>query len=79
MKNKVYAGTMIRILYFNGLYIYKMNTKASKRLNELKEPCIIISASGMADAGRIKHHIKNNIENPRNTILTGRAIATPIA
>ena len=30
---------------------------------------VIISASGMAEAGRIKHHIANNIENPRNTIL----------
>lgn len=41
----------------------------SKRLNDLPEPCIIISASGMADAGRIKHHIKNNIGNAINTIL----------
>ncbi len=43
--------------------------EASKALNSLKEPCIIISASGMAEAGRIKHHIKNNIGNPNNTIL----------
>jgi metallo-beta-lactamase family protein len=41
----------------------------SKALNYLKGPCVIISASGMADAGRIKHHISNNIENSRNTIL----------
>ncbi|CAN5544972.1 MBL fold metallo-hydrolase [soil metagenome] len=41
----------------------------SKRLNDLPEPCIIISASGMADAGRIKHHIANNIHDPKNTIL----------
>ncbi|QEC68270.1 MBL fold metallo-hydrolase [Panacibacter ginsenosidivorans] len=41
----------------------------SKRLNDLPEPCIIISASGMADAGRIKHHIANNINDSRNTIL----------
>jgi len=41
----------------------------SKRLNDLPEPCIIISASGMADAGRIKHHIANNIHDSRNTIL----------
>ena len=33
------------------------------------EPCVIISASGMAEAGRVKHHISNNIENSHNTIL----------
>lgn len=44
----------------------------SKLLNYYKNPCVIISASGMADAGRIKHHISNNIENSRNSIvLTG--------
>lgn len=41
----------------------------SKALNSIKEPCIIISASGMMDAGRIRHHIFNNIENPDNTLL----------
>ncbi|MEO5984147.1 MAG: MBL fold metallo-hydrolase [Ferruginibacter sp.] len=41
----------------------------SKALNYFKGPCVIISASGMADAGRIKHHISNNIESSRNTIL----------
>jgi metallo-beta-lactamase family protein len=41
----------------------------SKKINDSKKPCIIISASGMAEAGRIKHHIKNNVENARNTIL----------
>jgi len=42
---------------------------ASKALNARKEPCVIISASGMAEAGRIKHHLANNISNPRNTVL----------
>lgn len=41
----------------------------SMALNTNDEPCIIISASGMMDAGRIKHHLKNNISNPKNTIL----------
>jgi metallo-beta-lactamase family protein len=41
----------------------------SKQLNFLPQPCVIISASGMADAGRIKHHIKNNVGDARNTIL----------
>jgi metallo-beta-lactamase family protein len=41
----------------------------SKALNKSEEPCIIISASGMADAGRIKHHIKKTVVDPKNTIL----------
>lgn len=41
----------------------------SKALNSNPEPCVIISASGMAEAGRVKHHIKNNIGNEKNTIL----------
>jgi metallo-beta-lactamase family protein len=41
----------------------------SKLLNYYNKPCVIISASGMAEAGRVKHHISNNIENSRNTIL----------
>ena len=41
----------------------------SKAINGYKQPCIIISASGMADAGRIKHHIANNISDAKNTIL----------
>ncbi|OYU94890.1 MAG: MBL fold metallo-hydrolase [Bacteroidetes bacterium B1(2017)] len=48
---------------------YISEVEQSKALNSLEEPCIIISASGMAEAGRIKHHIMNAIENPKNTIL----------
>ncbi len=48
---------------------YIRSVDESKALNERKEPMIIISASGMAETGRILHHLKNNIENPRNTIL----------
>ena len=41
----------------------------SKKLNTTTEPCIIISASGMCEAGRILHHLANNISDPGNTIL----------
>ncbi|HYG36185.1 MAG TPA: MBL fold metallo-hydrolase, partial [Clostridia bacterium] len=41
----------------------------SMKLNDLKDPAIIISASGMAEAGRIRHHLANNIGNPNNLIL----------
>ncbi|MCQ2297739.1 MAG: MBL fold metallo-hydrolase [Bacteroidales bacterium] len=45
------------------------SVEASKALNERNKTCIIISASGMMEAGRVKHHIANNIENPKTTIL----------
>ena len=48
---------------------YIKRAEDSKKLNEMNKPCIIISASGMMEAGRIKHHIANNISNPANTIL----------
>lgn len=48
---------------------YISDVNESKALNENQDPCIIISASGMAEAGRIVHHIRNNIENPRNAIM----------
>ena len=48
---------------------YVQSVEESKALNDLKKPCIILSASGMAEAGRIRHHIANNIEDERNTIL----------
>ncbi len=53
---------------FGGLK-YIRDAEESKLLNSSKDPCIIISASGMAEAGRIKHHILNNIEGESNTIL----------
>ncbi|WP_416441944.1 MBL fold metallo-hydrolase [Phnomibacter sp. MR] len=53
---------------FKGLHFIG-SAEESKQLNYRKEPCVIISASGMAEAGRVKHHISNNIQNSRNTIL----------
>jgi metallo-beta-lactamase family protein len=48
---------------------YTRSVEESKALNDRKEPMVIISASGMAEAGRILHHLRNNIENPRNTVM----------
>lgn len=53
---------------FKGLKFIK-TVDESKALNEMGQPCVIISASGMADAGRVKHHIMNNISDKKNTIL----------
>ena len=53
---------------FKGLNFIK-TVDESKNLNNLNQPCVIISASGMADAGRVKHHIMNNIHDEKNTIL----------
>ena len=48
---------------------YITTVDQSKELNEIKDPMIIISASGMAEGGRILHHLANNIGNPKNLIL----------
>ncbi|HEY1039786.1 MAG TPA: MBL fold metallo-hydrolase [Bacteroidia bacterium] len=53
---------------FEGL-IYIQKKEDSMRLNEYNQPCIIISASGMMEAGRVKHHIAHALSNPKNTIL----------
>ncbi len=55
-------------LDFPGLH-FTQSVEESKALNESNEPCIIISASGMCDVGRIKHHLKHNIWNSNSTIL----------
>ncbi|MFN7294879.1 MAG: MBL fold metallo-hydrolase, partial [Bacteroidota bacterium] len=53
---------------FNNL-VYVQDAEESKALNDYKEPCIIISASGMMEAGRIKHHLHNNIGKENCTLL----------
>ena len=53
---------------FNGLR-YITDVQQSKALNRSEQPCIIISSSGMLEAGRIKHHVSNHIDDPSTTIL----------
>jgi metallo-beta-lactamase family protein len=53
---------------FKGLSFIQ-STEASIALNNDTRPCVIISSSGMAEAGRVKHHIRNTISNHRNTVL----------
>ena len=48
---------------------YVREVRRSKQLNHMPEPAIIISASGMAESGRILHHLKSNIIHPENTVL----------
>ena len=48
---------------------YVREVRRSKQLNHMPEPAIIISASGMAESGRILHHLKNNVIHPENTVL----------
>ena len=48
---------------------YITDVQQSKALNRSEQPCIIISSSGMLEAGRIKHHVSNHIDDPSTTIL----------
>ncbi|MFW6061419.1 MAG: MBL fold metallo-hydrolase [Planctomycetota bacterium] len=56
-------------IFGHGRITYITDVESSKRLNDLDEPCVIISASGMCETGRILHHLKNNIEKPENTVV----------
>ena len=56
------------VLVFNSLK-YTQSVDESKAINDEKGPLIIISASGMCESGRIRHHLRNNIEDPKNAIL----------
>jgi len=62
MKNAGDPFRLKRIHYISSL-------EESMRLNTLAEPCVIISAAGMCEHGRILHHLRNNCENSKNTIL----------
>ncbi len=48
---------------------YVETVEQSKKLNEAKGPCVIISASGMCESGRVTHHLKNSISDPSNIVL----------
>ena len=48
---------------------YITDVQQSKALNRSEQPCIVISSSGMLEAGRIKHHVSNHIDDPTTTIL----------
>ncbi|MEQ7798382.1 MBL fold metallo-hydrolase [Pedobacter sp. ASV1-7] len=56
------------IFGFKGLRFIE-SVDESKALNNDPQPCVIISSSGMAEGGRVRHHIRNNISDPKNTIL----------
>ena len=66
IKAKIESGD--NPLDFPGLQ-FTTTAEESKALNESNEACIILSASGMCDVGRIKHHLKHNLWNPNSTIL----------
>ncbi|MCA9265951.1 MAG: MBL fold metallo-hydrolase [Planctomycetales bacterium] len=55
-------------LHFRGLHLIR-SAKESKAINEVREPAVIMSTSGMCTSGRIKHHLRHHISNERNTIL----------
>jgi len=67
--NEFLAGTEQRDPFGFHRLTYVRSVEHSKELNFLREPAVIISASGMCEAGRILHHLKNNIEDSRNTVL----------
>ena len=58
----------INPLYFDGLEV-SVSSEESKAINEDREPKVIISASGMCDAGRIRHHLKHNLWRPESLVL----------
>ena len=69
-ETRAFLAEGTRINPFDSRYIeYVRDQNRSKQLNFLDQSAVIISASGMAEAGRILHHLKNNIENSANTVL----------
>jgi metallo-beta-lactamase family protein len=70
-----YDEDMLRLLRsndppfeFEGLH-YVTSVEDSQAIDARKEPCVVISASGMCEAGRVLHHLKASIENPKNSVV----------
>jgi len=61
--------TQVRELFRFDLVQYTRDVSESKRLNSTRGPMVVIAASGMAESGRILHHLANNASDPRTTIL----------
>ena len=55
--------------FYLELVQFTASVDESKAINDYKKPCIILSATGMCEAGRILHHLKNNIGNPNCTVM----------
>ncbi|MBN2754023.1 MAG: MBL fold metallo-hydrolase [Candidatus Goldbacteria bacterium] len=55
--------------FYLELVRYTRDVDESMAINEYRKPCIVLSAQGMCEAGRILHHLKNGVDNPNNTIL----------
>jgi metallo-beta-lactamase family protein len=79
---RVYAGAIERAGVKKGFGIPELHAastpQASEQLNRPRHPCIVVSASGMATGGRVVHHLKHQLPDPRNTVvLTGyQAVGT---
>jgi metallo-beta-lactamase family protein len=56
-------------VFGNGLVTYVSKVEDSIRLNDLREPSVVISSSGMCESGRILHHLKHSVEDARNTVV----------
>src|SRR3989337_3121575 len=62
------AGKNPQVFSFSNLR-FTESVLASKELNYINHPCIIIAGSGMCESGRIRHHLTHNIEDSRNSVL----------